>query len=347
MLNSKDLKNYQVRTDLAIEVLETIDQEEGIITKEKIIDGFKVTKVEIKEEAIKSLNKKKGIYITIEFDNQIDLDCQAKLKNLFVKELKGLLKLSKIKDNDTCLIVGLGNDKATPDSLGPAVVERILVTNHLFELGNLENNLRPVSALSPGVMGQTGIETSELIFGVVKRIKPHFLIVIDALASNSITRINKTIQMTDSGIHPGSGVGNARLEISSNLLDIPVIAIGIPTVVDAVTIVSDTINYISSKLAYNKANLDNPLHKLISSSALNYLKDKHKPKLSIADKKRFMGIIGTLNDDQVKQLVYEVLSPIGYNMMVTPKDINFLIEKLSQLLGEGLNQALHRQINRS
>lgn len=346
MLKTRDLENYQLRTDLAIEALEDLDTKKGIITKEKMIDGFKVTVVEIKEAAIKLINKKKGTYITIEFNQNVDLLSESKAKSVFISELKGLLKISKIKATDTCLIVGLGNDKSTPDSLGPAVIERILVTKHLFELGNIEKGLRSVAAFSPGVMGQTGIETSEIIFGVVKRLKPDFLIIIDALASNSIARINKTIQMTDSGIHPGSGVGNARLEISSDLLNIPVIAIGIPTVVDAVTIVSDTINYMSKKLAFTKANLDNPLHKLISPSSLNYLKDNEQP-LSIKDKKHLMGVIGTLNEDQTKQLVREVLSPIGYNMMVTPKEINFLIEKLSKILAGGINNALHRQINRS
>ena len=227
------------------------------------------------------------------------------------------------------------------------MIDRIVVTKHLFELGNVEKGFREVSAFSPGVMGQTGIETSEIIFGVVERTKPDFLIVIDALASNSIARINKTIQMTDSGIHPGSGVGNERKEISKKILNIPVIAIGVPTVVDAVTIVSDTINYMSKQFAYNKNNIDNPINKLIPISSIDYLKDKNIKDLSPKDKKHLMGIIGTLSDEEMKQLVYEVLSPIGYNMMVTPKEIDFLIEKLSEVLAGGINNTLHRQINHS
>ena len=129
--------------------------------------------------------------------------------------------------------------------------------------------------------------------------------------------------MTDSGIHPGSGVGNERKEISKKILNIPVIAIGVPTVVDAVTIVSDTINYMSKQFAYNKNNIDNPINKLIPISSIDYLKDKNIKDLSPKDKKHLMGIIGTLSDEEMKQLVYEVLSPIGYNMMVTPKEIDF------------------------
>ena len=340
-----DLSKYQLRTDLAIEAIEGVDIKDGIVSKEMTKDGIKITTVDVLEGGIKLINKKMGRYITIEFEDIIDTDRKDTVKQVFSSELRDLLKFLNIKEEDTCLLIGLGNDKSTPDALGPSVADNIIVTKHLFDLGSVSEGYRSVSAISPGVMGQTGIETSEIIFGIVERVKPDFVIIIDALASSSLSRINKTIQMTDSGIHPGSGVGNARKEISYDLLKIPVIAIGIPTVVDAVTIVSDTINYMQKQMAYNKKNINNPVNKLITPNMIDYTKENHD--LTVADKEKLMGIIGTLDDDKRRQLIYEVLSPIGYNLMVTPKEIDFLIEKLSDIVAGGINNALHRQNNLS
>lgn len=336
-----DLSQYEIRTDMVLEEIESKIPKKGIISQVEEINDMKITRVDVLKEGVSLINKKEGKYITIEFEDVTDSDNKDVLRKVFIKELKKMLKYLKIKDKDTCLIIGLGNNKSTPDSLGPLVIERLLVTKHLFSLGEVETGYRNVSAFSPGVMGQTGIETSEMILGIIQKIRPDFLIVVDALASNSISRINKTIQMTDTGIHPGSGVGNARKEISFEILKIPVIAIGIPTVVDAVTIVSDTINYMMKKFAYNKENLDDPSNKLIPFWKLDYLKKEKE--LSNQEKKNLMGLIGTLSENEIKQLVYEVLNPIGYNMMVTPKEIDFLLEKLSQVIACGLNETLHQK----
>jgi spore protease len=283
-----------------------------------------------------------GRYITIEFEDITDTGRKETVKKIFSEELKSLIEYLKINEKATCLIIGLGNDKSTPDSLGPSVIDNVIVTKHLFDLGTVNDGYRSVSAISPGVMGQTGIETSEIIFGIVKRVNPDFIIIIDALASSSLSRINKTIQMTDTGIHPGSGVGNSRKEISRELLNIPVIAIGIPTVVDAVTIVSDTISFMQKQMAYNKKNLNRPINKLINPNMVDYTKDNQD--LSEDEKEKLMGIIGTLNDNEMRQLIYEVLSPIGYNLMVTPKEVDFIIEKLSDIVSGGINNALHRNV---
>lgn len=338
-----DLSKYQLRTDLAIEAMEGIDVASSIITKEATKEGIKITCVDVLEGGIKLINKKMGRYITIEFDDITDTGRKNIVKKIFSEELKSLVEYLNIKEDATCLIVGLGNDKSTPDALGPSVVDNIIVTKHLFDLGTVNEGYRSVSAISPGVMGQTGIETSELIIGVAKEVQPDFIIIIDALAASSLSRINKTIQMTDTGIHPGSGVGNARKEISNELLHIPVIAIGIPTVVDAVTIVSDTINFMQRQVAYNKKNINNPVNKLVAPDMIDYTKENHD--LTNAEKENLMGIVGTLGDEERRQLIYEVLSPIGYNLMVTPKEIDFLIEKLSDIVAGGINNALHRKIN--
>ena len=271
MSNQIDLSKYTLRTDLAIDVIS--DDLEGIESSVENFNDIKVTNVLVKEAGSKKINKKIGNYITIEFSDITDYNHSEALKEVFSKKLKCLLEKMKINSSASCLIIGLGNDKSTPDALGPLVINNILVTNHLFLYGDVEKGFRKVSAISPGVMGQTGIETSDLIKGIISSIGTDFIIVVDALASQSIERVNKTIQMTDTGIHPGSGIGNKRKEISSDTLKKPVIAIGVPTVVDAVTIVSDTINYMYKHYSYTKDNINKPSNRLITGG-VNYLKKK-------------------------------------------------------------------------
>lgn len=333
-----DLSNYKIRTDLAIEA---IGDNRGINTEFNSVEDIKITRVNIDEHNSKLIDKKPGNYITIEFSDITDYDYKEKVKEVFSAELKKLLNKLGINEEDSVLIIGLGNDKSTADALGPLTIDNILVTKYLFSLGTVEEGFRSVSAISPGVMGQTGIETSDLIKSIVNTVKPNLVIAVDALASQSLERVNQTIQITDTGIHPGSGIGNKRKEISSDVLNIPVIAIGVPTVVDAVTIVSDTINYMYKHFSYTKENINNPVNRLISGG-INYL-DKDI-KIDEKEKNTLFGIVGSLGDNEVKQLIYEVLSPIGYNLMVTPKEVDFLIEKLSDIIGNGINKALHKQV---
>lgn len=333
MSHNADLNKYNIRTDLAIELVK-----EGIETKE--IGSIKVTNVTLNEEKAKSISKKQGTYITIEFPDITDYENSQKIKTIFTEELKNLLKTIKINNQSTCLIIGLGNEKSTPDAVGPLSTSKVLVTNHLYIYNELEEGFRRTYAISPGVMGETGIETSDLIKGIVDKIKPDFIIIIDALASSSIERVNKTIQMTDAGINPGSGVGNKRKEISKDTLNLPVIAIGVPTVVDAASIVNDTINYMYKNYAYTKQNINNPASKLMLK--VNYL--NKNVNIEEGDKKDLFGILGSLSDEEVKSLIYEVLNPIGYNLMVTPKEEDFIVEKLSNIISEGINSALHKNV---
>ena len=334
-----DLSKYQVRTDLAIEFLDENSELDGISFKKTSFEDIMITDVIVEDSGSKFINKKAGIYTTIEFNDITDKNNQDNVLKIFVIKLKEMLEKLNLDISDSCLIIGLGNERSTPDSLGPLSINNVLVTNHLFELGELSSSFRRVSALNPGVMGTTGIETSDIISSVVEKIKPDFIIVIDALASQSIERVNKTIQMTDTGIHPGSGVGNSRKEISKEILGIPVIAVGIPTTVDAVTIVTDTINYMYKHFSYTKENINNPSNKLMISTP-NYLKKKIK--VNQKDKNKLLGLIGNLEDNEIRQLIFEVLTPVGYNLMVTPKEIDFVIDKLSYIIGEGINKALHK-----
>lgn len=335
-----DLSQYQIRTDLAIEAVK--ESKEKIESEVKQYKNIKVTKTYLDNHMANQIQKQEGNYITIEFDDVTDYQNRKQVTEVFKITLNELLNELNIQDTDTCLIIGLGNKKSTPDALGPLSIDNILVTRHLFLYDVPEEGFRNVSAIIPGVTGTTGIETSDLIKSIINTIQPNFVIAIDALASKSIERVNKTIQISDTGIHPGSGVGNARKEISQKTLGIPVIAIGIPTVVDAVTIVSDTIQYMHKHYAFHKNYQKSPMHNLTVSSQINYLKKEIK--VNEEDKKNLLGIVGSLNEEDIKQLLSEVLTPIGYNLMVTTKEIDFIIENLSQILGQGINQALHKKI---
>lgn len=332
-----DLSKYNIRTDLVLDDADNNNLNLDIENK----DDIKITRVDLDEENAVKLGKRKGYYTTIEFEDITDSTNFDKVLNVFNFELVNLINNLNIEKDDRCLVIGLGNKASTPDCLGPLAVENIIVTHHLYSLNlGVDSSYRDVAAVSPGVTGETGIETSDIVLKLVEIIKPKFLIVIDSLASTSINRVNKTIQMSDTGINPGSGIGNSRKEISIDTIGIPVIAIGIPTVVDAVTIVSDTIGYMEKHFSYKKSRYNKKSEKLIPSSTNNYLRYKNNP-LSTDDKKNLMGLLGGLNDDEMRNLIYDVLSPIGYNLMVTPKEIDFLIKKLSKLISTGINKSIH------
>lgn len=341
MKNRIDLKNFNIRTDLVID--STI--QDNYINKSKINDTLQVTTIDVNKELGKELNKKPGTYITIEFEDITNHEDQLEVTNCLTNELQNLLKKKNIKDTDSCLILGLGNRFSTADSLGPITIDKIMVTRHLFILNtNTKDGIREVSAISPGVMANTGIETYDIITSLIQKIKPKFLIVIDALASSSIDRINKTIQITDTGIHPGSGIGNNRKEISIDTVNIPVIAIGVPTVVESSILVSDTIDYIFKHISYIKSNYET--NKLIIGhrNTKKYLEQIQNQNLDDTEKKELSGILGTLDETTKKELIYEVLNSINYNMIVTPKEIDFLIDKLSNIIASAINKSLHKAV---
>lgn len=363
MNNNLDLSNYSVRTDLAIEAREmvlhhkgvanekNVSQIEGVIIKEKEVDELKISLVEVTADGEKELGKKQGSYLTIEVQGirQQDTELQKRVEKVFAEEMALFLKRMNLTRESSCLVVGLGNWNVTPDAIGPAVVENLVITRHLFKLQpeSVQEGFRPVSAFAPGVMGITGIETSDIIQGVIEKSKPDFVIAIDALAARSIERVNSTIQVTDSGIHPGSGVGNKRKELSKETLGIPVIAVGVPTVVDAVSITSDTIDFILKHFGNELREGDRPARAL-APAGFSFGKRK---KLTEEDmpgeehRQTFLGIVGTLTEEEKRGLISEVLSPLGHNLMVTPKEVDVFIEDMANLLANGLNAALHESIN--
>lgn len=342
MKNRIDLGKFNVRTDLVIDNKITSNN----VMVKNINDNVSVTTIVVDENLNLSLNKKMGNYITIEFLDVTNHEDKILVEKTLVNELSTILDKKGINKNDSCLILGLGNRFSMADSLGPVTLDKIMITRHLFVLNtNVKKGIRNVAAISPGVMASTGIETCDIITSLVSKIKPKFIIVIDALASSSIDRINKTIQITDTGIHPGSGIGNNRMEISEETIGIPVIAIGVPTVVESSIIVSDTIDYIFKHLSYIKNNFDS--NKLVIShrDSKKYLNSIQNENLSEIEKKEISGILGTLDENKKKELIYEVLNSIDYNLIVTPKEIDFLIDKLSEVIAGAINKCLHDAVD--
>ena len=319
-----DLSSFNIRTDLIIEDL----KQEHVVNK---VGDITISKTQAN-----------GNYYTLSFLDITDKDNRLKVLAQFEKVLKEIIKINNIGDDDSCLVIGLGNRLSTPDSLGVKSSSKVLVSAHLFKYSNVLDGVRKVYVFNPGVMASTGIESARIIKSIIKEIKPGFVIAIDALASMSVDRINKTIQITDTGIHPGSGVSNNREEISKRGMGIPVIAIGVPTVTTSSVIVMDTINYLYKHISYIKKNED--------ISKLSYFKSNYKNKikeldLSDEDKSKVFGLFGDLTSDEQRGLINEVLNNTEMNLIVTPTEIDFLIDKLSEVIANGINNSLHRQIN--
>ena len=343
MSHEIDLKNINIRTDMIVDTIDTSSDNSDIKSYKKEFDNISLEQIIIDKKSSEIYKRKNGIYKTLTFKDITDKDNFKRVEKVLIDEIRDLMDKLKISNDASCLIIGLGNNKSTPDSLGPKCIENVLVTRYLFDLGEVEEGYRNTSSFTPGVTGTTGIETKKLIEGVVNVSKPDFLIIIDALASSSIERVNKTIQITDVGIAPGSGVGNNREELNSKTFNIPTIAIGVPTIVDAVTIVSDTFKYMMRQFNYKLENLDNKKLKFVDELHQNYLNEEGE--LSFENREKILGIVGTLKDDDLKKLIYEVLSPIDYNLMVTPKEIDFIMEKLSLLIANSINKVLHKSYN--
>ena len=262
-----DIKQ-EFRTDLALEERERFNGQstevEGVSLEENWIGTIKISKVEIfTENGAKEMRKPEGTYVTIEADELKDANSKVNkdIPEVLSKEIEKLMP-----DKTRVLIVGLGNRFATPDALGPVVIEKVNIGERLY-------------AMAPGVLAQTGMETVDMVKGVVNQIKPSMVVVIDALAARNTRRVNSTIQITDTGICPGSGVGNHRKEINEKILGVPVVAIGVPTVVDAATIVKDTMEALMDELAKHKAfsQLKNSMECLDERERVLLMKEVMKP----------------------------------------------------------------------
>ena len=339
MENNINLKPFNVRTDLVVESIDA--SHKPIKTQEKTNKNIKISTTDITKEEGTVIEKKEGRYVTITFKDITNYEDREQIGKALEKEIKSLLKYKNIKDDDEGLILGLGNSKSTPDALGPKVVSRLVITRHHVKLNALhKEGIRRISAISPGVMGETGIETADYIEALTNLINPQFIIVIDALAASSLERVNHTIQLTDTGIRPGSGVYNNRKEISTDTLKIPVIAIGVPTVVESSVIVNEAINYLLKHISYIKNNTE--INKLSPLHFDNYIDKIRNLELSQSDKEKLMGLVGTLGEIEKRNLIKEVMSAVNYDLIVCPKEVDFLIDKISDVISSSLNNALHR-----
>ncbi|MCC8103951.1 MAG: GPR endopeptidase [Clostridiales bacterium] len=335
------LGKFQIRTDLALEAREsyedlatpphlrsaadraafgecakqmndTDERIRGVKVKEDVDEAREIytTTVTIEtENGAKAMGKPVGTYITIEAPNMSapDEDYHREISEVLAKHLDHLMNGRK----GSVLVVGLGNREVTPDALGPDVVNNLRITRHMIkEYGQMPKGMETageISAIVPGVMAQTGMETLEIIRGVAEETKPGLVIAIDALAARSTKRLNRTIQITDTGINPGSGVGNHRDAINEETLGIPVIAIGVPTVVDAATIVNDTMEELIAEM------------------------DRSEQMQMLG------GTLGTLSHAEKQEMIHELISPYLNTMFVTPKDIDETVKYLSYTISEALN----------
>lgn len=315
------IRNYCVRTDLALEEKERFESDDveipGVILEEEYDEEreIRTTRVIIEtENGARTMGKPVGTYLTIEAPALAvpDDDSHMEIAGELYRHLRELVDKNRPGKKDlSVLVVGLGNREVTPDALGPYVADHLNVTRHVVkEYGKYAMGVDAadlVSAVVPGVMGQTGMESAEIIRGIVKETNPDLVIAVDALAARNSRRLNRTVQIADTGIHPGSGVGNHRNGITKEALGVPVIGIGVPTVVDAATIVNDT--------------MENFIRALEASESLNGVGEVLRS-YSAAEKYEF---------------VKELIAPHLNGMFVTPKDVDEMIRHISHTISEALN----------
>ncbi len=324
MKNSKI--NYfleNCRTDLAIEIHEQFSsngEEDGVkIQYDKVSDlDISITTVEVMNKVgSDNIGKPVGKYITIECEEMKGAD--RELHDVIIEiATKKIKELVNIQQNDSVLIVGLGNEFVTPDAIGPKVVSKAIVTGHIYDMweSDMQKSFSRVYAISPGVMGQTGVETVDIVKGVVDKVKPKYVVVVDALAGRKIERINSTIQISNSGIVPGAGIGNARRGLNKETLGVDVIAIGVPTVISTTTLVSDSIDFIIEELAKNTSE-----------------NEDLKSLFEIEDERKY-------------EIINDILQPYTASMFVTPKEIDEVVERLSNIIANAINLSINLGLTR-
>jgi spore protease len=315
-LQDNFLSSFGINLDLAIEAQEVIrgqtgQEIPGVAMDKETYTHSSVTTVRILEKAAEEImGKPQGSYITIEAPGLRDNNREIHQEVVEVLA-EHLSRLYNLKPQSNVLVVGLGNWNATPDALGPKAVEQVLVTRHIFNYAPSEvrDGMRPVSAVAPGVLGITGIETAEIIKGIVDNTQPELVIAIDALASRSVERIATTIQIADTGVSPGSGIGNKRKGINKETMGVPVIAIGMPTVCHAAVIAADAIDQLFENFKTNP------------------------------------GVYQAYQQQAVQDTIADVLAPFGGHLMVTPKEVDMLIENTSKIIAGGISASLHQGIS--
>lgn len=325
MVEAKGNK-FEVRTDLALEERESFPGDGGEVSGvelrewEKKDKGVRMTEVIIKNESgAKSMGKPVGTYLTLEAPGlaKKDEDFHKEVVEELAKQLRLLFGKHGIRAGENrlpkILVVGLGNPDATPDSLGPRVLDNLQMTRHFsLEYGEEfchQNGYPILSGITPGVMAQTGMETAEIVRGVIEQTRPEAVLVVDALAARSVRRLGVTVQLADTGIHPGSGVGNHRNSLTEESLGVPVFALGVPTVVGAAAIVHDTVGAMVETLQQST-----------STKPYGEFMDQLKP-------------------EEQYELIREILEPEFGPMYVTPHNIDETVQRLSFTISEAIHGA--------
>ena len=318
-----------IYTDLALEMAEQLDGAQNLDGVEITTDErecITINTIRITNEAgAAAMGKPIGNYITVESPeikvNTIDVHEQIAV--ILAEKLALLARQLNCDKDGAALIIGLGNRNVTPDSLGPLVVAKTLITRHIMEGLPVElvGKMRSVAGIAPGVMGLTGIETLEIVKGLVSHVKPSLIIAIDALAARSINRINQTIQLTDTGICPGAGIGNKRMPLDSTTLGVPIIAIGVPTVADAAVFAGDAMERFFASLEHSAPEL-----------------------LEGCD--GFLQMLENISDDDKHAAIRAAILPVVGNMFVTPKEIGEVVTRLAGMIANGINIAMHEGISR-
>jgi len=318
-LRSDLYRSLGIKIDMALEAHDIVrgdtgQEIPGVQQQKQSFEHAEVTVIRILDaSAAQVMGKPVGTYITIDAPaiRENNKQIHNEIAEVLAKQLSSLLNLTH---DASVLIVGLGNWNATPDALGPRVVNYTLVTRHLKKYApqDLSGGLRPVSALAPGVLGITGIETAEIIKGVVEKTRPDLIIAIDALATQSTDRIATSIQLADTGISPGAGIGNQRMGINKETMGVPVIAIGVPTVVNAAVIAQGALDRFMQQMATNPVVRDT---------------------------------VKNINPITIQEIVKSVLGPYSTNLMVTPKEIDDLIQSLGKIIAGGISIALHPSVD--
>lgn len=360
--HGKDAQLFDdVYTDLAIEAHELAVERRGepeiagVWVDTETTPVAKISRVAIKTPAAaEMMGKAQGNYVTIESQAFKDRnrEAQEELAQQIAREIQHFLQSLEIPQDGACLVVGLGNWNATPDALGPRAVSELLVTRHLYEMAppELRGGLRPVAAMAPGVLGLTGIETMDIVRGVVDRIEPKLVICIDALAARSSDRLCTTVQLADTGIRPGAGVGNVRKGLSRETLGVPVLAVGVPTVIHAMTIVGDALDWITRSLTGSAAHENPPADGFdrvggpvrLDPARIN-IRDERVRAIAKGEVQRG----GTdpfglpLDSAQKRYMIRQLLGPEFAQMIVTPKEVDALIEDVATCIAGALNAALH------
>lgn len=331
------MESYGIRTDLAIESAQMFSKKNGHLPGVQVEEwedpatAIHVTWVRISSlEGEQALGKAMGDYITLDVP-ELDQPDGSYHREITTELMRQLKRLAPDIQKRKVLVAGIGNREMSPDALGPLVADHLFITRHLMEEygkdSEVTRGLGCISALAPGVMAQTGIETREILLGTVKETRPDLLIVVDALAARSVSRLNKTIQMTNTGIAPGAGIGNRRYGIDEKTVGIPVIAIGIPTVIDAAAIVNDTLERLLSVLP------------TIDSSVNGDDRAKKRQAFQAACES-----VAVFDHQDRYLLMRELMEPEMMNMFVTPKNMDEIITQMSYTISEAINSLCHTGI---